>query len=65
MQYRILKDYSNIKMLLIKVLNIKKWTIGNLPAKRRILEEAERNKITYEEYIFVEKQLEEVLNNLY
>ncbi len=34
-------------------------------AKKRILDEAQRNKITYEEYILTEKQLFEVLKNEY
>jgi len=42
--------------------NIDNW---EFLAKKRILEEAEKNNITYEEYLFVEKQLEDVLNNKY
>lgn len=34
-------------------------------AKKRILDEAEKNGISYEEYILVEKQLDDVLNNRY
>lgn len=34
-------------------------------AKKRILDEAGKNGISYEEYIFVEKQLDDVLNNKY
>jgi hypothetical protein len=34
-------------------------------AKKRILDEAQHNKITYEEYILTEKQLFEVLRNEY
>ncbi len=34
-------------------------------AKKRILDEAERNGITYEEYIFIENQLQNVLEGTY
>lgn len=34
-------------------------------AKKRILDEADKNNISYEEYIFIEEQLEEVLNKEY
>lgn len=34
-------------------------------AKKRILDEGERNGITYEEYIFIEEQLQDVLENKY
>lgn len=34
-------------------------------AKRRILDEAETNGITYEEFIFIENQIQEVLDGIY
>lgn len=54
--------YKDVTYKGILYKNVDNW---EFLTKKRILDEAEKNGISYEEYIFVEKQLDNVLNKIY
>ncbi|OYQ50385.1 hypothetical protein CHU92_00090, partial [Flavobacterium cyanobacteriorum] len=60
-----IEGVEKYKDVIYKGIHYKNIDYWEFLAKKRILEEAKKNGISYEEYIFVEKQLYDVLNKKY